>query len=61
VSDPNGVGGSGRSVSASAAANTAAGAAPSNGRHRRAPATSAHQLSAAACMWSRLVNSPPPP
>jgi hypothetical protein len=55
----NGDTGSGASRSFSAAANTAAGAAPSSGRQRRCPATSAHQRTASACMCSTLVNSRP--
>jgi hypothetical protein len=55
----NGSRGSGASAPASAAANTAAGAAPSSGRHDRWPATSADQRTASACMCSRLVNSRP--
>src|SRR4051812_41012543 len=38
VANTNGLAGNGVSVSASAAANTAAGAAPSSGRHARVPA-----------------------
>ena len=55
----NGLAGSGASVSFSTAANTAAGAAPSSGRHDRCPATSADQRTASACICSRLVNSRP--
>ena len=55
----NGVFGSGASAPASAAANTAAGAAPSSGRHGRCPATSADQRAAPACICARLVNSRP--
>jgi hypothetical protein len=55
----NGVLGRGASFSFSTAANTAAGAAPSSGRHDRRPATSVHQRTAPACICSRLVNSRP--
>jgi len=55
----NGSAGSGLSRSCSAAANTAAGAAPSSGRHDRRPATSVHHRSAPDCICSMLVNSRP--
>ena len=51
--------GNGRSASFSTAPNTAAGAAPSSGRHRRRPATSADQRAASACIRSSDVNSRP--
>ena len=51
--------GSRRSVGASTAANTAAGAAPSSGRQDRAPATSRDHLTASTRIASRLVNSRP--
>jgi hypothetical protein len=59
VASTNGSAGSGRSASFSTAANTAAGAAPSSGRHARPPATSSDQRSAASCIWTRLMNSRP--
>ena len=59
VASTNGSAGSGRSASFSAASNTAAGAAPSSGRHARRPATSADQRTASACICSRDVNSRP--
>ena len=46
----NGDTGSGASRSCSAAANTAAGAAPSSGRQARCPATSADHRTASACI-----------
>jgi len=51
--------GSGRSAGASTAANTAPGAAPSNGRQARVPATSLDQRTAPACMSAKLVNARP--
>ena len=59
VASTNGPAGSGRSASLSTASNTAAGAAPSSGRHARRPATSADQRTASACIRSRLANSRP--
>ncbi len=59
VASTNGSAGSGRSVCFSTASNTAAGAAPSSGRHARRPAVSADQRSASACICSRLMNSRP--
>jgi hypothetical protein len=56
VASTNGSAGSGSSASFSAAANTAAGAAPSSGRQARVPATSAHHRSASACICPRLAN-----
>jgi hypothetical protein len=56
VASTNGPAGNGLSASFSAAANTAAGAAPSSGRHARIPATSVHQRSASACIRLRLMN-----
>jgi hypothetical protein len=55
----NGVFGRGASFSFSTAANTAAGAAPSSGRHERRPATCSHQRTASACICSSEVNSRP--
>jgi hypothetical protein len=55
----NGDAGSAASAFFSAAANTAAGAAPSSGRHGRCPATSADQRTAPACICATLVNSRP--
>ena len=59
MASTNGSAGSGRSASFSIAANTAAGAAPSSGRHGRCPATSRDQRAASACICARLVNSRP--
>ena len=59
VARTNGSAGSGRSASFSTAPNTAAGAAPSSGRHGRPPATSAGQRAASACIRSSDVNSRP--
>jgi hypothetical protein len=59
VASTNGPAGSGRSACFSAASNTAAGAAPSSGRHGRRPATSADQRSASACICASEVNSRP--
>jgi len=59
VASSNGRTGNGIRVSASVAANTAAGAAPLNGRLARRPATCSDQRSASACICSRLVNSRP--
>jgi hypothetical protein len=51
--------GNGLSASASTAANTVAGAAPPNGRHDRAPATSRHHTSACSCICCGETNSRP--
>ena len=51
--------GSGLSAGASTAANTTAGAAPSNGRQARAPATSLDQRTAPDCMSYKEVNARP--
>ena len=59
VASTNGPAGSGRSASFSTAPNTAAGAAPSSGRHARCPATSSDQRAASACIASSDVNSRP--
>jgi hypothetical protein len=59
LASTNGAAGNGRNASRSTASNTAAGAAPSSGRHARAPATSAHQLNAAARIPASEPNSRP--
>src|ERR1035438_626107 len=59
VANTNGVVGSGLNAGASTAAKTAPGAAPSSGRHDRAPATSWHQRTAPDCMSCKLVNARP--
>ena len=59
VASTNGSAGSGRSASFSTVSNTAAGAAPSSGRHARRPATSSDQRAASACICARVVNSRP--
>jgi hypothetical protein len=59
VATVNGPVGSGRSASFSTASKTAAGAAPSSGRHARRPATSSDQRAASACIRSSDVNSRP--
>ena len=59
VASTNGPAGSGRSASFSTASNTAAGAAPSSGRHARCPATSADQRAASACICASDANSRP--
>ena len=59
VASTNGAAGSGRKASFSTAVNTTAGAAPSKGRHGRAPATSADQRTASACICASEVNSRP--
>jgi hypothetical protein len=59
VASTNGAAGSGRSASFSTASNTAAGAAPSSGRHARCPATSSDQRAASACIASSDANSRP--
>jgi len=50
VANTNGVAGSALNAGASTAANTATGAAPSNDRHDRVPATSRHQRTALDCI-----------
>ena len=55
----NGARGNGARAALSTAANTAAGAAPSSGRHDRRPATCMHHRSASACICVRLTNSRP--
>ena len=59
VASTNGSAGSGLSASFSAAANTAAGAAPSSGRQARCPATSSDQRTASACICASEANSRP--
>ena len=59
VASTNGSAGSGRSACFSAAANTAAGAAPSSGRQARCPATSSDQRTASACICASEANSRP--
>ena len=59
VASTNGATGNGRNADASTAANTAAGAAPSSGRHARAPATSRLQRSASARIPASEPNSRP--
>jgi hypothetical protein len=59
VASTNGAAGNGASARCSTAANTAAGAAPSSGRHARWPATSLLQATASARIASSEVNSRP--
>jgi len=59
VAGTNGSAGKGRSACFSTVSNTAAGAAPSSGRHARRPATSADQRAASACICSSDANSRP--
>lgn len=59
LASTNGVLGSGARAGASTAANTAAGAAPPNGRQARRPATSRAHRIASARICSKPVNSRP--
>jgi hypothetical protein len=59
VANSNGDRGKGTSAAASAAVNTASGAAPSMPRCARWPATSVHQRTAVACMSGSLAKSRP--
>jgi len=59
VASANGPAGSGRSACFSTAPNTAAGAAPSSGRHCLRPATSRDQRTASACICVSELNSRP--
>ena len=59
VASTNGAAGNACRCSRSTVSNTAAGAAPSSGRHARAPATSLLQRRASARIASRQLNSRP--